>query len=634
MFSYQPNWFHCLFNQILNSKFSTVVSHSTPLPLCFLPSRPSLNQIKQTHGRIIASGLACNVRFIDHLLAFLALSSSTPIHYSLSVYQSVNYPTVFATNNMIRCFAKSEHPCQSLILYSSMLREFTKPNRHTFTFVLHACSKALAAQEGAQIHNHIVKYGYVEDVFIRNALINFYSSCCGVGFSRQVFYENVHSRDLVTWNTMLAALVRDGQIDAAEKMFAEISERDVISWSTMITGYVQNGKLEEGLHCFNEMRDKGLLANEAILVSVLSATAQLGLLEHGKLVHSLVDLLNLPMTAALGTTLIDMYAKCGCIEQSKLLFNKMTLKDTWTWNVMICGLASHGLGKEALELFEAFISKGFYPVNVTFIGVLNACSRAGMVSEGRHYFKIMMEDYKIKPEMEHYGCMVDLLGRAGFVDEATKLIEEMQAPTDPVLWATLLGACKIHGLIELGEKIGNRLLQLDPSHDGHYVQLASVYAKARKWEDVIRVRRLMLDRNTNKAAGWSVIEVRGGVHRFVAGDKTHESYADIKKMLEKIGALIAEEGYSPNVSSVLHDIADEEKEMVIQEHSERLAIAYGLLVSEVGGCIRIVKNLRVCVDCHDATKIISKIFGREIILRDGSRFHHFKDGHCSCDDFW
>lgn len=536
---------------------------------------------------------------------------------------------------MIRCFAKSESARESVALYSWMRqRKEMLPNNHTFTFLLQACSKASAVDEGTQVHTHVVKFGFGEDVFIRNALIHFYSACCKIECSKRVFEENAHSRDVVTWNSILAGLVRDGQVGDAETVFGEMPERDVISWSIMITGYVHNGRLQEGLDCFKEMREVGLRPNEAILVTMLSASAQMGLLEHGRLVHSIINSLKFPMTVSLGTALVDMYSKCGCIEQSKLLFNNLPKRAISSWNVMICGLASHGLGKEALALFEMFVNEGFRPVNVTFIGVLNACSRAGLVGEGRHYFKLMTENYDIEPEMEHYGCMVDLLGRAGFIKEAVELIEKMKAPPDPVLWATLLGACKIHGLVELGERIGNRLIKLDPGHDGHYVQLSSIYAKARKWEDAVRVRRLMVEQNTNKTAGWSLIEAEGRVHQFVAGDREHERSSEIYIMIETIGTRIAEAGYSPNISPVLHDIGEEEKVNVIKEHSERLAIAFGMLVTEVGDCIRIVKNLRVCEDCHEVSKMISKVFDREIVVRDGSRFHHFTEGKCSCLDYW
>lgn len=396
-----------------------------------------------------------------------------------------------------------------------------------------------------QVHAHVIKLGFERQVFVRNALIHMYSACSRFESSKRVFEEDILCRDVVTWNSMLAGLVRNGEVRVAEKVFDEMPERDVISWSTMVMGYVQNGLLEDGLECFRAMRERRVRPNEATLVTVLSVSAQLGLLGFGRFIHSTIESLKFPITVPIGTALVDMYAKCGCIEESRALFDSMLRKDIWTWNVMICGLASHDHAKEAIELFHKFICEGFCPVNVTFVGVLNACSRAGLVSEGRHYFKLMVDDYGIQAEMEHYGCMVDLLARAGLINEAVQLIETMVIPPDPVLWATLLDACKIHGFLEMGEKIGHKLIHLDPTHDGHYVQLAGIYAKARKWEDVVRVRRLMIERITNKVAGWSLVEVQGRVHRFVAGDRDHERSPDIYKMLETIGLRITEAGYTP-----------------------------------------------------------------------------------------
>ncbi|MED6220841.1 hypothetical protein PIB30_048674 [Stylosanthes scabra] len=373
-----------------------------------------------------------------------------------------------------------------------------------------------------------------------NALIHMYFECECSDSSKRVFEEDTLFRDVVTWNSMIAGLMRNGEIVDAEKVFDEMPDRDVISWSSMIMGYVQNGNLEDALECFRVMRERGVRPNEAALVTALSASAMLGLLGYGRFIHSTIESLRLPMTVPVGTALVDMYAKCGCIELSRSVFNQMARKDVWTWNVMICGLASHDHAKEALELFQRFTREGFRPVNVTFIGVLNACSKAGLVSEGRHYFRLMVDGYGIQPEMEHYGCMVDLLGRAGLIVEAVQLIETMEVPPDPVLWATLLDACKVHGFVEMGERIGNKLLQLDPNHDGHYVQLAGIYAKARKWEDVVRVRSLMIERVNNKVAGWSLIEVDGRVHRFVSGDRDHENSSDIYKLLETIELRITE----------------------------------------------------------------------------------------------
>ncbi|KAK7278085.1 hypothetical protein RJT34_23110 [Clitoria ternatea] len=505
-----------------------------------LPSRPSLYQIKQTHAHVVVSGH--HARFIRHILSLLSLSSLVPfpLRYSISIFDSIAFPTVFAFNSIIRCHAKANSsPARSLALYSSMRRRFLKPNEHTFNFVLHACSKKTNNgknnDSGVQIHGHVIKLGYACHVFVRNALIHFYSECSSVDSSKRVFEEDILCSDVVTWNSMLTGLVRNGEVRVAEKMFDEMSERDVVSWSTMIMGYVQNGILEDGLECFREMRERGLRPNEAIFVTVLSASAHLGLLGYGKFIHSTIESLRFPVTVPIGTALVDMYAKCGCIEEAKVLFDGMLKKDVWTWNVMICGLASHDRANEALVLFQKFVSDGFCPVNVTFVGVLYACSRAGLVSEGRHYFTLMVDGYGIQPEIEHYGCMVDLLARAGLIDEAFHLIDMMTVAPDPVMWATLLDACKVHGLVEMGEKIGNKLIQLDPTHDGHYVQLAGIYAKARKWEDVFSVRRLMAERVTNKVAGWSLIEVQGGVHRFAAGDTDRECSPEIYKMLETIG---------------------------------------------------------------------------------------------------
>ncbi|XP_030511373.1 pentatricopeptide repeat-containing protein At3g62890-like [Rhodamnia argentea] len=617
-------------------------SQSRPPPLSplSLPPSPSLAQIKQAHARIIvlsghaAAAVKNKNRLLGHLLLRLSLASPTHLDYPLSLYRSIEPPSVFASNNVIRCLARSDLPFGSVSVYASMRRRGVSPNEHTFTFVLQACGKGVGLLEGRQVHAHAVKLCFCGDLYVRNALIHLYCACSEMGAARRLFNERPGCRDVITWNSMVAGFAGDGQIDVAKQLFDEMPKRDVISWTALISGYVQNGQLERGLECFKEMRECGLMPNEAILVTVLWASAQLGLLEHGRFIHSVISSLNLPITVSLGTALVDMYAKCGSIELSRLVFDQMAQKNIWSWNAMICGLASHGLGREALALFKGFLSVGLQPASVTFVGVLNACSRSGLVREGRQYYKLMTEKYGIEPEMEHYGCMVDLLGRAGHIYEAVDLIENMKVSADPVLWATLLGACKVHGLVELGEKIGSKLVNLDPTHEGHYVQLSNIYAKASKWADVIRVRRLMAERNANKVAGWSLIEAQGIVHRFVAGDRQHELSSEIYGMLEIIEARITEAGYSPDVSSVLHDIGEEEKENAIKVHSERLAMAFGLLVAKDGDCIRIVKNLRVCADCHEVTKVISQVFQKEIVVRDGSRFHRFKDGACSCLDYW
>ncbi|KHN02127.1 Pentatricopeptide repeat-containing protein [Glycine soja] len=467
---------------------------------------------------------------------------SRSITLSPSSTQSRSPPSLPSTPSSAATPKRTHHP---LFLFLSTLQCDAVSSTPTSTPSPSCCTNT---NPGVQIHAHLIKFGYACHVFVRNALIHLYCECSCVDSAKRVFAEDTLCSDVVTWNSMLAGAVRNGEVRFAEKMFDEMPERDVVSWSTMITGYVQNGLLEDGLECFRDMTETRVRPNEAILVTLLSVSAQLGLLGYGGVVHSTIEGLRFPMTVPIGTALVDMYAKCGCIEKARILFDGMVKKDVWTWNVMICGLASHDRAKEALTLFQRFIDEGFRPVNVTFVGVLNACSRAGLVGEGRHYFKLMVDGYGIQPEMEHYGCMVDLLARAGLVDDAVRLIEGMTVAPDPVMWATLLDACKLHGYAEMGEKIGNKLIELDPTHDGHYVQLAGIYAKARKWEDVIRIRGLMSEKIASKVAGWSLIEVQDRVHRFVAGDREHECSSDIYKMLETIGLRIAEAGLFTKVS--------------------------------------------------------------------------------------
>ncbi|KAJ0533148.1 putative tetratricopeptide-like helical domain superfamily, DYW domain-containing protein [Helianthus annuus] len=567
-------------------------------------------------------------------LHHIKLSHAGNPHHTPSPLSLLKNPSISSINNLLRSFTNTHSPHKTLSFYSFIRKNYNfKPNNYTFTFLLQTCTKFHNIVAGFQVHGHVIKLGFYGDVFVGNSLVNLYFVFGEEKCARQVFDE-MSRRDLVTWNVVIAGWVKLGRVGDARKVFDEMPERDAVSWSSLITGYVRNGLLEEGVELFERMVKVGVVPNEAGLVMVFSACAQLGLVENAIRIHSIVDALSCRMTVHVWTGLVDMYAKCGCIDKARELFEKMPEKDVSSWNVMICGLAMHGLGMEAIKLFEKFLIEGHTPVNVTFIGVLSACSKAGLVDEGYLYFKLMTEKYGIVPEMEHYGCMVDLLSRAGLVTDAIEFVEQMPIEPDPVLWVTILGACRTHGLVELGEKSGQKLIELDPTRHGNYVQLSSIYARSNKWEEVVRTRGLITGQNSKKVPGWSLIEAQGKIHRFVAGDRQHDLTLEIYMMLNKMNARIAEAGYSPNVSPVLHDVEEEEKVNAVKEHSERLAIAFGLLVTEAGECIRVVKNLRVCGDCHEMTKITSMVFEREIVVRDGCRFHHFRGGECSCGDYW
>lgn len=295
----------------------------------------------------------------------------------------------------------------------------------------------------------------------------------------------------------------------------------------------------------------------------------------------------------------------------------------------------HGQGKAAIELFEEMQKQMVAPDGITFVNLLSACAHKGLIEEGQHYFHLMKQVHRIEPKMEHFGCMVDMLGRAGFLDEAKRLIDEMPMSPDAGVLGALLGACKIHGDIELGEEIGKQVIELEPHNSGRYVLLANLYANVGRWDDVARVRKLMNDRGVKKVPGFSVIELDGVVSEFIAGGRMHPESKEIYAKVDEMLTCIRSVGYIPETDAVSHDIVEEEeKENPLYFHSEKLAIAFGLLKTKPGSIIRISKNLRVCKDCHQASKFISEVFDREIIVRDRNRFHHFKNGECSCKDYW
>ncbi|KAM7515301.1 hypothetical protein LguiA_004884 [Lonicera macranthoides] len=516
-----------------------------------------------------------------------------------------------------------------------MLLSGFEPNSYTFPFLLKACAKVGAIREGKQVHGHVLKLGFECDVFVHTSLINMYAQNGELGCARLVFDRSYH-RDAVSFTALVTGYTLMGYLDEARQLFDEMSVRDVVAWNAMIAGYAGMSHYKEALGLFRQLQLSDLQPNDITFLGVLPACAHLGALDLGKWIHAYIDKnIHSFTNASLWTSLIDMYAKCGSIEAAQQVFNDMKPKTSSSWNAMISGLAMHGHAHEALALFAKMANKGFEPDDITFVGVLSACSHTGLVDIGRQQFSSMRKDYNVSPKLQHYGCMVDLLGRAGLFDEAEHLIKSMGMNPDSAIWGSLLGACRVHGNAELGEYAAFRLLELDPGNTGAHVLLSNIYAKAGRWNDVARIRTKLNDEGIKKVPGCTSIEVDGVVHEFLVSDRSHPRSKDIYRMLDEIDTLLEIAGYVPNTSEVLYDIDDEEwKEEALCQHSERLAIAYGLIGTKPGATLRIVKNLRACVNCHSATKLISKIFRREIIARDSNRFHHFKNGSCSCMDYW
>lgn len=426
-----------------------------------------------------------------------------------------------------------------------------------------------------------------------------------------------------------------GDLNSAMLVFDQMPDRDVVSWTSIINGYVESGNSTEALKLFERMQNAGVAPNDATAVSVLRACADAGAVSVGQRVHQIINRHWLDSKPNVTTALIDMYSKCGCIDTALLLFDELVEKDVFAWTAMVSGLASHGQSEDAVELFHQMQKLNLRPDGRTITAVLSACRNAGWVREGWDFFNSMENDYKIQPKIQHYGCMVDLFARAGHLNEAEELIKRMPIEPDTILWRTLIWACKIHGDVDRGERLMKQhLLKMDSVDSGSYVLLGNMYASVGKWHEKARVRGLMTQRRIEKSPGCSKIEVNGTIHEFVAGDSGHPEAERIYGKWDEIVENLRLEGYQPKLSEVLLDIEDGDKASQLQHHSEKLAVAFGLISTDPESKILVVKNLRSCEDCHSAMKLVSKIFRREIIIRDRIRFHHFKNGACSCGDYW
>uniref|UniRef100_A0A803PDR1 DYW domain-containing protein n=1 Tax=Cannabis sativa TaxID=3483 RepID=A0A803PDR1_CANSA len=566
----------------------------------------SLPRFSQLLARIIKLGLRNNPLV---LTKFAAVSSELGvIDYASSFVFSMDADSslydAFLFNTFIRAYAHTSNLKEkALFVYNSMFGYGILPNKFTYPFVLKACAGLGNLGLGKAVHGSTVKFGFDNDVHVRNTMIHMYC-CCG------------------------------SAIEDARNLFDEMHKCDSVSWSAMIGGYVRLGLSTDAVDVFRKMQIAGVRPDEITMVSVLSACTDLGALELGKWVESYVDKEGIQRSVELCNALIDMFAKCGDVDKALKLFRRMRERTIVSWTSVIVGLAMHGRGLEAVSLFEEMIESGMTPDNVAFIGLLSACSHSGLVDKGRGYFSLMTEEYDIAPKIEHYGCMVDMLCRAGLVNEAVEFIQKMPFEPNSIILRTLVNACRAHGELKLGERISRSLISNEPMHESNYVLLSNIYAKMSHWEKKTKVREMMDMKGMKKIPGSTMIELDSEIYEFVAGDKSHKQYKEIYEMVEEMRREMKRAGHVPSTSEVMLDIDEEDKEDALNRHSEKLAIAFALLNTPPGTPIRIVKNLRVCSDCHSATKFISKIYHREIVVRDRNRFHHFKDGLCSCKDFW
>jgi pentatricopeptide repeat protein len=459
-----------------------------------------IEQGKQIHAYITKSGVDSDVFVETALLDMYAKCSNLDI--ANQFFEKMSEKDVVTWNAMLAGYAKSGHANEALKLFNQMQLSEATPNSVTMVNVLSACAHLGALHQGTGFHSYIIKRGFEYDIVVGTALVDMYAKC--------------------------------RTIDIAQQVFEMMSKRNVVSWSAMIAGYAQNEHANDALVLFNEMQLADVKPNSVTMVSVLSACAQLAAPQQGKWIHGYIIRCGFQSDLSVENSLLDMYAKCGRIDIARKLFDKMSKRDVISWNAMITGYGMHGHGEDALGLFNQMQQRSIKPNHVTFVSILSACSHTGLVELGWQYFNCMSREYHIIPNTKHYACMVDLLGRAGQLDEAHELIKGMPLESDIGVWGALLGACRIHDNTQLGEYVAKQLYDLEPENAGYYVLISNIYAAAGRWDDVAKVRDLMNVKGLKKTPGYSLIEVKNKVHTFLVGDRSHPQSEKIYDMLEKL----------------------------------------------------------------------------------------------------
>lgn len=498
-------------------------------------------------------------------------------------------------------------PDMALYLFHQMKTTFVMPNEFTFSTLINACSILAKLEIGRRIHALVEVFGYRSDLVVSSSLIDMYGKCNCVNEARLIF-------DIMC-------------------------VRNVVSWTSMITAYSQNGQGHLALQLLREFNHFRLeKPNHFMLCSAVSACASLGRLGSGKITHGVVVRLGHDANDVIASALVDMYAKCGCVSYSDKVFRRISNPSVVPYTSMIVGAAKYGLGTLSLRLFQEMIDRSIKPNGITFVGVLHACSHSGLIDKGLELFNCMNEKHGVIPDARHYTCIVDMLGRVGRIDEAHQLAKSVQVGSEDeaLLWGTLLSASRLHGRVDIALEASNRVIESNQQVAAAYVILSNTYASAGDWENVHNLRSEMKRTGVFKEPGSSWIEIKESTYLFHARDTSNYSQRkEILSLLRELEGRMKERGHvGVTTGLVFVDVEEEAKEEIVSLHSEKLALAFGLLNTSKGITIRIMKNLRMCMDCHEAFKVISDIVEREFIVRDLNRFHHFKNGSCTCGDFW
>lgn len=580
-------------------------------------------------------------------------------------------PDIITWNSILSGNAIVSSYKEVLIILRRMQAAGFRPNPRSITSVLQAVIEPGLLNFGKEIHAYVIRNGLDYDAYVGTSLLDMYvkNDCLT---SSQAIFDNMKNKKIVAWNSLISGYSFKGHFDHAKRLLNRMKEEgikpdlitwnslvagysmrghtkealalihdikisgltpNVVSWTALISGCSQNGNYSESIEAFVQMQEEGIKPNSATISSLLRTCGGLSLLQKGKEIHCLSIRKSFIEDLYVATALIDTYSKSGDLESAHKVFWSAE-KTLASWNCMIMGFAINGCGREVIALLDGMQRAGILPDAITFTALLSGCKNSGLVEEGWKCFDMMSNDYGIKPTIEHYSCMADLLGRAGYLDEAWDFIQTMPIKPDASVWGAMLGSCRIHGNIEFAEIAAKELFKLEPYNSANYVLMLSLYAMSNRWEDVDRIKDLMDTRGIKPRQVSSWIQIDQRVHLFSAGGIPHQDEGEIYYELYQLVSELKKFGYLPDVNCVYQNIDEEEKVKMLLSHTEKLAITYGLIKTTSSAPIRVIKNTRICSDCHTAAKLISLVRSREIFLRDGVRFHHFKAGKCSCNDYW
>ncbi|KAL1216940.1 Pentatricopeptide repeat-containing protein [Cardamine amara subsp. amara] len=504
-----------------------------------------MNRGLQIHSLIAKSPCLSDV-YIGSALVDM-YSKCGNVNDAQKVFDEMDNRNVVSWNSLITCYEQNGPAVEALKVFQVMLESRVEPDEVTLASVISACASLSEIKVGQEVHGRVVKNDKLRnDIILSNAFVDMYAKCSRLKEARFIF-DSMPIRNVISETSMIKGYAMAASTKAARLMFTKMTVRNIVSWNALIAGYTQNGENEEALSLFVLLKKESVCPTHYTFANIIKACADLAELHLGMQAHVHVLKHGFKFQSGeeadifVGNSLIDMYVKCGCVEDGYLVFRKMIERDCVSWNAMIIGFAQNGYGNEALELFREMLDSGEKPDHITMIGVLSACGHAGFVEEGRRYFASMTRDFGVSPLRDHYTCMVDLLGRAGFLEEAKNMIEEMPMQPDSVIWGSLLAACKVHRNITLGKYVAEKLLEVETSNSGPYVLLSNMYAELGKWEDVMNVRKLMRKEGVTKQPGCSWIVIQGQFHVFMVKDKRHPRKKQIHSLLDILIAEMTQE---------------------------------------------------------------------------------------------